>query len=106
MGVLTLREWKWSETSHPSAGEGLSSVSAFQLLIFQFGCPELRTVCAEAGWAAACQGGPGGFLKDNGVMQTGREQLMECRNGSNQGKGRGRELVLTLVGKDWQKVVD
>lgn len=39
-------------------------------------------------------------------MQTGREQLMECQNGSNQGKGRGRELVLTLVGKDWQKVVD
>lgn len=40
---------------HPP-GEGLSSVSAFQLLIFQSGCPELRTGCAEAGWAAACPG--------------------------------------------------
>lgn len=56
MGVLTLREWKHSETSHPSAEEGLSSVSAFQLLIFQFGCPKLRTGCVEVGWAAACPG--------------------------------------------------
>lgn len=47
------------------------------------------------------QGGPGGFPEDNGVMQTGREQLMGYRSGSNQGKGRGMELPLAVMGKDW-----
>lgn len=32
------------------------------------------------------RGSPGGFLKDNGVMQTGREQLTGYWSGSSQGK--------------------
>lgn len=42
------------------------------------------------------QGGPGGFPEDNGVMQTGREQLMGCRCGCNQCKGRGKEFAPLL----------
>lgn len=38
-------------------------------------------------------------------MQTGREQLTGYWNPSSQGKGRGRELVLILMGKDWCEVV-
>lgn len=107
VGVLTLRgvEVVWDISSIPwKTGSHLSRLSScwfFNLVVLSWELAAQRWV-----GLLPAQSSPGGFPEDNGVMQTGREQLMGYLSGSNQGNCRGRKLALALVRKGWWKAVE